>query len=405
MWNRALIVLSCFSSELALADDHSKPPTQADQSACSRMNCGDDIVEMFSHINSSTRTAGNYEADCQTDFTKLTKPAQEQCTISFWRSSLSEGARVAFFDDSDAVSKIPGVLNKALQADVDAIVARAQVRAAQAYRCASPTVLCLHADGTRFLDDQDGALEDGDQLVVVALAKTAAELDTLVVELRGLQRLSSIVETAAVTTAATARNSKENENPPFVLKAKSFTSEVAAERNRAVAVELVNGEYKRAYKVPVRHGRYIADFGISVPFVAWGKRTVTSATNVDQNIAPKAALSAIVFLRGRPKGEVIFHGCDAFGIQIGTDFDFTKSIFEKEYHLGLAWEPVAGFGIGVGVSLVKGEFIPAAGTVLPVVTTPPKQLEYMIRPYFSVFLTTEFITSAKDIATALATKR
>jgi hypothetical protein len=82
-----------------------------------------------------------------------------------------------------------------------------------------------------------------------------------------------------------------------------------------------------------------------------------------------------------------------WGIQLATDFDFTKGVQEKDYYLGVAWEPIAGFGLGAGVAMVRGQFIPP-------VAGPPQD-NYILRPYIGVFLTPDFITSAKAAATEL----
>jgi hypothetical protein len=127
---------------------------------------------------------------------------------------------------------------------------------------------------------------------------------------------------------------------------------------------------------------------------------------VNESTEPRAAISAIVFPKGRPKDRVGYEKGSNWGLQVGTDFDFTKSITQKDYHLGVAFEPIAGFGLGVGISFVKGQFVPA-GAEIPTVGDAMIRHDdrYILRPYFSVFMTTKFISAAQETITDLKAKK
>src|SRR5262249_20455759 len=150
---------------------------------------------------------------------------------------------------------------------------------------------------------------------------------------------------------------------PFeLIVVASKTSDVTTEETKALMVDFArSGDDAPApqhRRIRVSHGHYAVEFGASFPMIYRGSRTVDSLTHANEKTeVPHAALSGIVFFRGRPKGEVFFHGAEAWGLQIGTDIDLTKDLRERDYYLGAAWEPVAGVGFGAGLAFVRGQFL------------------------------------------------
>src|SRR5207247_4243072 len=78
------------------------------------------------------------------------------------------------------------------------------------------------------------------------------------------------------------------------------------------------------------------------------------------------------------------------GVQVGTAFDHPA----RDWYFGLLVEPVSGLALGLGASLLKGEFLGpgiAEGMLLPSRDAWVMHSEYMVRPYLGIAITTDIV--------------
>ena len=163
----------------------------------------------------------------------------------------------------------------------------------------------------------------------------------------------------------------------------------------------------RHYEIAVDHGRYYIEPALLVPFVFRGDRAAQIVPAVgtgnlrlgmveDWHVTAAATLQVFPF--GRQKGQIHsfkncrWRGCfdNTLGVQVGTGIG---NVF-KEWYLGVAFEPVSGFSVGVGAALLKGDFFAhgrAEGMLLPSVDQAAVNSEYMLRAYFGVLLTLDIL--------------
>ena len=290
------------------------------------------------------------------------------------------------------------VLDSATADDIHRQIGAATRQAMVDHACSSATVLCLDRDGKQL--GADKILQKGDQLTVVVLSWNVYDVGTASVSVAGVKALDTLAATAAGSGTHSAGQFVVKGVPIYVIA--SAQSEPIADTVKSVRITYRRDDAfskKRIDAEPldiaVEQGRYYVDFGLAVPFTILGKRVVDPMLGVSSTTAPHAAIAAIIFPAGRPKNEIRIHGTSSLGIQIGTDFDFTKSIDEKDYYFGGAWEPVAGFGIAAGVALIRGQYISSTGA---------PSLSYLGAPYVGVFLTPDFVSTARTAVTSLQAK-
>lgn len=360
-------------------------------------SCGNDtscsepnhLINLLSYLATLTPRVAATTAACD-----RTKPPKDQSPNGF--VCLDQGIRDKTTPRCNLAAALhsayASVLTAQQRAAIASDIAAALQRAAIAHRCNSATTLCLDRDGKPL--GAQKTLQRGDQLTVVVLSPSADDVGTAAISVAGVKVSDSLAKVAA------SSNKVSSSTDVTIYVVASAISDPIGDDVRAVRVtfkaERADLAVRSALDFPVERGRYYVDFGLALPFVILGNRVVTTPALAEQTTTPRAALSAIVFLAGRYKDEIRVNGRAAWGVQIATDFDFTKSVSEKDYYLGVAWEPIAGFGIGAGVALVRGQFIPAIAG--------PTDQAYIARPYIGVFLTPDFVSSARAAATALQPK-
>lgn len=300
--------------------------------------------------------------------------------------------RVAVLDSPYASVLRPSQRTLA-EADIPAAVQRGVLDA----HCSAATTLCLDRDGAPI--GAGKLLQKGDRLTVLALSVHAVDVGAVSITVAGVRATDALTSQPAVPPGP--KGAAPGDVVAYVLAA--ALSDPIGDDVRTVRVTFRRDDpaHGRPIEPPpldlsVERGRFYVDFGLALPFVVHGKRVVAAPALVQETTAPRVSFSAIVFPAGRHKDEIRVHGTAAWGIQIGTDFDFTRSVDQKDYYAGVAWEPIAGFGIAAGAALVRGEFIPAGAG--------PPDLSYIVRPYIGVFLTPDFVSSARAAVTALEAK-
>lgn len=317
------------------------------------------------------------------------------CFDAEWRNLLSPCRKAASLGTPYA-----DVLDDPQAAAARQLVDLAMVAAYAQHHCSSPTTLCLDRDGELF--GAAKVLQKGDKVTVVVLSPYADDVGTASISVAGVKARDTLANTAPIKTTENKGGAKPGDVAVYVLA--SSVSDAIGEDVKGLRVTFLRIDHftgkshHRSIELSVDQGRYFVDFGLAVPFVVRGDRVLTTPSDVEETTAPRAALSAIIFPAGRAKGAIRVNGCASLGIQIGTDFDFTRSVDEKDYYLGGAWEPIAGFGVGIGLAFVRGQFIPRIAGMSPPIA---HEDHYMLRPYFSVFLTPDFVTTARAAVTAL----
>lgn len=307
-------------------------------------------------------------------------------------SNLSECRQVSLRN-----SRFGDELTATLRAKLDKDIASAMTAAIAAHHCDSSTVLCLDRNGKPLGGEK--ILQKGDSLKVLVLSVDAYDVGAVSLTVVGIK------STETLTRSGSASDNKQGTEPRgvqvYVLA--SVVSDPIGDNVVAVRVAFRRDDHVAHVSIrpdpitiDVDQGRYFVDFGLAVPFVVDGDRVVTQSLAIDKTTAPRAAISAVIFPAGRPKNKIRVEGAQAWGLQIGTDFDFTKAIDQKDYYFGGAWEPIAGFGIGAGVALVRGQYISG--------TAGMPSSSYLAAPYIGVFLTPDFVSSARAAVTALQAK-
>lgn len=150
----------------------------------------------------------------------------------------------------------------------------------------------------------------------------------------------------------------------------------------------------------IQDGLYFARAGLAFTWVDRGSRTITAEYSIIEkaDFYPGVALtiwpwghrkSTLSALEKRPKRRV---AGDAFALQVGTDFDFTKP-FDRAF-FGITLEPISGLGISAGIAVTTGQFFSGAPpeSAMAIVT------HRMVRPYVSLTLTSELFDTIKSLA-------
>ena len=176
---------------------------------------------------------------------------------------------------------------------------------------------------------------------------------------------------------------------------------------------------EKHYDVVIDNGRYYVEPALLVPFIYKGSRSIeltptVSGTElrvgIQQDWRVTGAAMINVFPLGRQKGQVSsfrycrYRSCvdNWLGAQFGAGLD---PLF-RDWYLGIVLEPISGFTVGFGASLLKGEFLApgrAEGMLLPTGDALVKYSDYMVRPYFGLSLTLDILETLDRGATA--TKR
>lgn len=311
----------------------------------------------------------------------------------FNAKAMPDCLRVAVLDSPYASVLRPSQRTLA-EADIPAAVQRGTLDA----HCSAATTLCLDRDGAPI--GAGKLLQKGDRLTVIALSVHAVDVGAVSITVAGVRASDSLASRLAVPPGP-QKGATPGDVVAYVLAA--VISDPIGDDVRTVRVTFRRDDPAHGPPIvpppldlPVERGRFYVDFGLALPVVVRGKRVVAAPALVQETTAPRVSFSAIVFPAGRRKDEIRVTGAAAWGIQIGTDFDFTRSVDQKDYYAGIAWEPIAGFGIAAGAALVRGEFIP--------VGAGPPDLSYIVRPYVGVFLTPDFVSSARAAVNALEAK-
>lgn len=167
-----------------------------------------------------------------------------------------------------------------------------------------------------------------------------------------------------------------------------------------------------SYEIPVNRGRYYVDVGVMVAAVHQGERTYyevnplgagnrTIGLERDTLISTAVMIEAFPF-GGRRRSNFWFWkdscpACALVGIQAGTGVTAPG----REWFFGGVLEPIAGIGVGAGLALVRGQYLPQgidSDSVIP----PGQHLEtrelFMPRFYFSLSASLEVLESARKAA-------
>jgi hypothetical protein len=273
-------------------------------------------------------------------------------------------------------------------------------RVAYNAQCATPDVLCLSTDGTRFNGQRDLTLSEGEKLTVRVLSLDPADSERFRVVLAIAHNLDSLTRTARVATALGAGDIA------FTVVT-SATSAATGENDVSIGFELQRRDSKEAAyahvssgRVKINHGNYYFEFGLGLPVVYQGTREARTATEITTSTEPRAAIAVLYFPAGRHKGQIDYHDSlwTSLGAFVATDFDFTT--VQKDVHVGVAYSPIQGLGISAGLSLVPAQFLvgSSATTTNGMINTATHEV---VRPFVGLFVTTDFLDTASKAKTAL----
>jgi hypothetical protein len=297
-----------------------------------------------------------------------------------------------------------------LEQELATLDAQAKQAAYEANGCTVSSTLCVDKFGRGFRGDSKDSAEEGEDLAIKVLS--AEDADKAEGRVRVVLNIGRSLDTptkVAVNGGGAAAGGPPD-GPEYAVVASGETGALASDaRVVRVSIEKQNPADAEEYdevgrvEIAVRHGRYFFEFGLALPVLYKGTREVVSPSTIEERTAPRGAITAIYFPGGRAKGEIDYlrEPSSAFGIAVATDVDFTT--FEKDYHLGVAWSPIAGLALSLGLSLVPGEFLAYPEVSPPVVPADMFEVrEHMIlRPYFGLFATTELLTTASTALTDL----
>ena len=183
---------------------------------------------------------------------------------------------------------------------------------------------------------------------------------------------------------------------------------------------------KDSVSISVVQGRYFLDLGLMVPAVIEGRRRVVAEESpasgartlaVDHDVPrPSLAVMLNVFPGGRRAG--IFHAfaerercnpakasyfeckqrnhrrnaANSLGFQVGLDLDLSDPA--DAFFLGGLFEPVTGLSLNAGISLRKGQFLPAGRRVGQLIADDDdlaSQTRYMVRPYIGLTFSLDIV--------------
>ena len=172
---------------------------------------------------------------------------------------------------------------------------------------------------------------------------------------------------------------------------------------------------ERHYEVPIDNGAYYLELAVLVPFVYKGERTaqfVPVAGSADLRLGIEedwhvtGAAMIQYFPFGRQRSQTVsFRNCrfascveNWLGAQLGTGFSHPL----REWYLGLVFEPVSGFNLVAGASMLQGDFLSrgrAEGMLLPSPDPAASNSQYMFRPYFGFSFTLDIVETLDRAAT------
>jgi hypothetical protein len=152
-------------------------------------------------------------------------------------------------------------------------------------------------------------------------------------------------------------------------------------------------------KVPIVGGSHYVEFGAALFAVLGGSRVVTSPATTTADVQPSGAFVVTLFAGKRPDRQIGFDFWrrNAWALQLGTDFNLSQAVDQKEYYVGAAWSPLKGITLSGGLAIVRGQFL-SAGLATPDLddeAMPHFTERYMYRPYVGVTLTPHVIDSLK----------
>jgi hypothetical protein len=159
----------------------------------------------------------------------------------------------------------------------------------------------------------------------------------------------------------------------------------------------------QTYELVIRARTFYIDWGVAATFVIEGKRKVVGEASIQTDMRPSAAFALTWYPAGRMEGRVSYWEKKAvkrwFGVTIGTDFDFTKQLDNKDYYFGLTIAPIAGLGLVVGGAAILGEYLPQS-TITDDEATGMMAVDhkYMARFFVGAFVTIDIIKTAIDKA-------
>lgn len=330
------------------------------------------------------------------------------------RKATADAAQKRLADNVDLVkttwNSLPGCKKLKLRDLMDAVAPQLvtafesaldeAVRVAYNAQCTDPDVVCLDTDGTRFDDQPDRTLSEGEKLTVRVLSLDPADSGRFRVVLTSAHNLDTLTRTTREAAAAGAGDLT------FTVVASS-TSAAAGENAVSIGYELQRRDSEKATyahvstgRVKVNHGNYYFEFGLGLPVVYHGTREARTATEIAVSTEPRAAIAVLYFPAGRHKGQIDYHRgpWSSLGAFVATDFDFTT--VQKDVHVGIAYSPIQGLGISAGLSLVPAQFLvgSSATTTNGMINTATHEV---VRPFVGLFVTTDFLDTASKAKTAL----
>lgn len=302
---------------------------------------------------------------------------------------------------------LPGLLDiapelaKSLGEAMQKEEAAARPAASAAAKCDAPLTLCVDAQGQPFDGDELDRVDEDDQLTVLVLSATPADAGAL----RVTFSIAHNLDTPTRTTGADKTGLGADDTGPHYQVVAQATSEAIPETARAVRVDVqrkAGDDFTRVNRItiPVDHGRYFFEFGLSLTFAYNGTREVIAPAVVEQRTEARGAIGVLYYPWGRDKGRISYLPTlrHSVAVVLATDFDF--STLRKDYHAGIGYSPVAGIAITAGVSLIPGQFL-ADDLAAPATGPIAFRTHNVLRPFLGVFVTTEFLETASRALTSL----
>ncbi len=308
--------------------------------------------------------------------------------------------------------------------------------------CDRPDILCFDADGNIGGAGLGSPIRAGTRFQVLAFGEIGKyENHTITFELTEIKEISVVIEPGKTATGEQRSTDACTIAVPDdavgyeVLQTKTFTvPKTLGVTDIAVEYTLSKAGKNVATGLGVTeidHGKYYIDVGLFVPFVPFGKRTVTARPVggerylvVDSDLHITAGLAMNVFPGGRRRGELTpwsnrppcwmlrntknnnnnnakkqCHAAVAgelIGLQLGADLDIRDPI--DQFYFGLVFEPVTGLTLSIGGAVIAMDDLGpgrAEGQLVASDADLDPSTKYRVRPYTSFGLSLDLVQALR----------
>jgi hypothetical protein len=271
--------------------------------------------------------------------------------------------------------------------------------------CEAPTRLCLRRDGKPLNPKQDRkSLKVGESLEVRVYSTTPESEGAITLTIRAAKSLLRLTEVTHQDPIGAAMRAKViGAAVQFTVARKAISPPATDEQDYLLVTVTLKEEdsddARPPIKVPIVGDSHHVEFGAALFAVLGGNRVVTSPATTTADVQPSGAFVVTLFAGERPDRKINFitDPLHALALQLGTDFNLSQAVDQKEYYVGAAWSPLKGITLSGGLAIVRGQFL-SAGLATPDLddeAMPHFTERYMYRPYLGVTLTPHVIDSLK----------